>query len=485
MTTATLTEVALVDLSSIAHPLWHMSGSQPDPDWTSNEIVNRVRSLTANHGKAAICCDSGVSFRKEIDPTYKANRPEREATLHHQIALAKERLAADGYPVWSVKGFEADDLIASAARAVLEVPDTSVLVITGDKDLMQLVAPRVRLLRIAPNTEPAPPFDEAAVEAKYGVKPSQMRDYLSLVGDASDNVKGAKGIGEKTAAVLLAKFGTLEGCYAHINNITKPSIVNSLTEFRDRMQTVRDLITLRDDVALPLAELDADRASKAPPIEEQPEEMMSAAEEEPPHPPPTPPTPTGTPDPPERPVPPKPTPRPESTALAVQGEVVDYKTQLEPRSMQQAIQLANYMFAARLFPGYGTAQAVLATMLAGRELGIQSIASLRAFHVVDGKHALDATFIRALVMRSGLAEYFTITERTVTSATFETLRKGDPRPVSLTYTMEDAQRAGLAKSGSGYAKNPADQFVARAGSKLARLVYPEVSFGLYAPEEFE
>ena len=111
--------VLLIDLSSIAHPIWHMSGQEPDPDHTSQRTVAAVRKLAADHPHAAICCDSRSSFRKELDPTYKANRPPSEAPLHHQIDLAKEALAADGFPVYEVDGFEGDDLIATATARVI------------------------------------------------------------------------------------------------------------------------------------------------------------------------------------------------------------------------------------------------------------------------------------------------------------------------------------------------------------------------------
>ena len=106
--------VLLVDLSSIAHPIWHMSQQEPDPDHTSQRTAAVVRALAADHPHTAICCDSKTSFRKELDATYKANRPKAEAPLHHQIDLAREALEADGFPVWKVDGFEGDDLIATA-----------------------------------------------------------------------------------------------------------------------------------------------------------------------------------------------------------------------------------------------------------------------------------------------------------------------------------------------------------------------------------
>ena len=91
------TPVLLVDLSSIGHPIWHVSQKEPDPDYTSQRTATIVRKLASHYTHTAICCDSGSSFRKDADPTYKANRPRSDASLNHQIGLASEALEADGF----------------------------------------------------------------------------------------------------------------------------------------------------------------------------------------------------------------------------------------------------------------------------------------------------------------------------------------------------------------------------------------------------
>ena len=171
-----------------------------------------------------------------------------------------------------------------------------------------------------------------------------------------------------------------------------------------------------------------------------------------------------------------------------------WEMQLEPRSFADAWTLSKAMFQSRLFSAYGTAEAVLSTILAGRELGLQSMAALRAFHIIEGRPTLSAGIIQAMVLKSPECEYFRCAERTNEAATFETKRTGNP-PISLRFTMEDAKLAWSkgdtdAKreesfKKSGYGKNPADMCVARAATKLARLVYPDVVSGIYAPEEVE
>jgi len=510
-TTAPSDELLLIDLSSIVHPIWHMSQSDPNPDATSIATVDRVRQLAGRFPTAAICCDSGKSFRKELDPTYKAQRPAQDAPLKHQMRLAIEKLKSDGFPVWCIEGFEADDVIAAAVTQALAIDGTRVLIATGDKDLLQLVGPRVSVKSVRDGSI----IDVEGVRAKFGVSPAQMMDYLCLVGDASDNVIGAKGIGPKRAAELLATFGSLAAAYDAMDAKTAlmpQGITNSLIEFRDRLPTVRQLIALRTDVAIPFEEIAAERTPKdvtplaqeasmptaqiPQPTAEHSTQGVSASVDAAQG------SATGA--------------RGNATAAdvasaspqtssngnghatpTITGELVpastDFTRQLEPQSLPQAMQLANHMHAARMFNGYGSPQAVLSTILAGRELGLQAIASLRAFHIIEGKHSPSADVLRGLVLRSGQAKYFRCIERTAERATFETWRKDEPEPVRLTYTIEEGWNAFLPNQpeadrkkkwdASGWGKYPANMVTARAGAMLARLVYPDILFGLYTPEE--
>jgi hypothetical protein len=152
--------------------------------------------------------------------------------------------------------------------------------------------------------------------------------------------------------------------------------------------------------------------------------------------------------------------------------------------MREAKLLSIDMFSSRLFSAYGTAPAILSTIMAGRELGLQAMASLRAFHIIEGRPTLAADMIRAMVVRSGKAKFFRCSERTTERATFETQRGDDP-PISVTYTIEEAKAAGLVKDKGAWMKSPADMCVARASSKLARLVYPDIVHGFYSSEELD
>jgi 5'-3' exonuclease len=507
--------VVLIDLSSIAHPIWHMSQANPDANHASQQIVARVRDLARGFPHVAICCDAGRSFRHALAPSYKANRPESEAPLQHQILLACEQLAADGFPIWKANGFEADDVIAAACKQALAIEGGSALIVSADKDLLQLVGERV----LAKSVRDGSILDAAAVATKFGVRPDQMRDYLTLVGDASDNILGAKGIGPKTAAKLLETFGTLDTIYRELGlhgTKFKPATATALQELRPRLEAVRTLIGLRTDVPIPFEEIAVERVPKEAStfgIEDEDmadeltgEQAVQAiqtalgeqaaaqiAEREPP-----------------KPMqdggqvytngvgaPAKlPTPPPTSTALATRDSDLapappEWERQLDPRGMPQAIALAKNLYESRLFSAYGTPQAVLSTVMLGRELGLPAMASLRSVHIIDGKHSLAASLMVALVLKSGLAEYFEPISFTEKEATYETLRRGARNPVRLTHTMEMALQAWpkakrdweAAFQASGWGRTPTDMLVARATSRLARMVYPDLLAGLYTPEE--
>ena len=522
-------ELLLIDLSGIAHMIWHVSGKEPDQDFVSAQTVARVRSLAAAHPHAAICCDSGKSFRADIDPTYKANRDtENRAPLRHQMDIACDTLRKDGFPVWSVEGFEADDIIATATANALKMDaDVSVLIVSSDKDLLQLVSDRVRVKSLVTGQTAGP----ADVFDKWGVKPEQMGDLLALMGDKSDNIVGAEKIGKTIGARLLCEHGSLEALYGVMGRgvvagVT-PNMRTNLMEFQARWPVVAKLIALRTDVPIEFSEIAAERV--APPMEAEAEMMDYTERGE--HDAPREPFKQGA-DANDQPLPQEmreldqneslaalagatqrvsermaqptnPDQRAAPNAVAV-GRIVaeqpappvstapvEFSQQLEPRSMQEAVVLSDRMYQSRMFSAYGTPQAVLATIMAGRELGIPAMASLRAFHVIEGRPSPSADTLAALVMRSGKAKYFRCSERTPESATFVTQRLPveDYPPQSLTFTLAEAKAAWKkdqkAWDASGWGRTPSAMLVARAKSALARLEYPDVVGNLYGFEELD
>ena len=198
---------------------------------------------------------------RQLDPTYKANRPPGDAALHHQIDLAREDLEADGFPVWRVDGFEGDDLIATATYQLM-LDGGRVLIASADKDLLALVNEQVEVHSLRTGKRLGP----VEVKEKMGVRPGQVVDYLTLVGDASDNIRGAKGIGPKTAVSLLEFFGPLDDVYRALDDGSaeglKPAQRASLEELRPRLDDVRSLVTMRTDVPIDVAEVFKRRVPK-------------------------------------------------------------------------------------------------------------------------------------------------------------------------------------------------------------------------------
>ena len=472
--------VLLIDLSSIGHPIWHMSASEPDPNFTSQRIAAIVQQLASDYPHTAICCDSPVSFRKDVDPTYKSNRPPAEAALHHQIDLAREALAADGFPVWCVDEFEGDDLIATAAHDLI-LDGHDVLIASADKDLLALVGENVEVH----STRTGDRLGPAEVREKLSVDPSQVVDYLTLVGDSSDNIKGAKGIGPKTAVGLLDFWGTLDAVYSAMDDgsagaALKPAQRASLEELRSRLDDVRALVTMRTDVPLDVSEVFKPRIPVAAENfmkgDEMGKEMKSQA--------------TAQQDPNKPGLDKEDGAAPVETAALVPVEPapVEWERGLEPRSMNDACLLAKRLHESRMFSAYGQPQAVLSTILLGRELGMPAMAALRSVHIIEGKHSLSADLMVALVLKSGLAEYFQLVESTDELCTFATQRKGAPKPTKLSYTIAQAEQAGLlfvrpGKQPGNWQKIPKQMLRARCKSELARLEYPDLLAGLYTPEE--
>ena len=166
----------------------------------------------------AIAMDEKVpTFRHEMYPEYKATRDKAPEDLHAQVPMIKETLSKMNISTVSNPGFEADDVIASLTRKA-EENETETIIVTGDKDLMQLVGGHVSALRPPKKGESQYRImQEKEVEEEYGVKPSQIVDFLSIIGDKADNVPGIKGLGEKGAVKLLSEYVSLDGIYRHLD----------------------------------------------------------------------------------------------------------------------------------------------------------------------------------------------------------------------------------------------------------------------------
>ena len=200
----------------------------------------------------AVVFDSGRSHREELYPEYKATREKMPRELRESLPRVRELVEAFGDRVIAVDGWEADDVIGTlAARAV--AGGLEAVIVSGDKDFLQLVGDRVQLLnpgRGGPQGVAAEWVDEEGAGAKLGVAPGQVVDYLALVGDSSDNVPGAPGIGPKTARKLLESYGTLEEVLEHAGEIKARRARESLIANREQVLLSKELVTIRTDVGV-------------------------------------------------------------------------------------------------------------------------------------------------------------------------------------------------------------------------------------------
>jgi len=242
----------LVDGSSYLYRAFHalpdLRTSRGEPTGAIRGVVAMLRRLVVD-GKPdyfAVVFDApGKTFRDDWYPEYKATRQPMPDSLGQQIAPLHELIRAHGWPLLMVDRVEADDVIGTLVRKA-EAEGIESLVSTGDKDLAQLVTPRVTLVNTMSNEK----LDEAGVMAKFGVHPKQVLDLLTLTGDAIDNVPGVAKVGPKTAAKWLEQYGGLEGVIAHATDIGGV-VGENLRAVVDWLPQAKKLLAIRSDCSLP------------------------------------------------------------------------------------------------------------------------------------------------------------------------------------------------------------------------------------------
>jgi DNA polymerase I len=245
--------LVLVDGSSYLYRAFHampaLSNSKGKPTGAVYGVVNMLKRLLADIGPthmAVVFDTKGETFRDKLSATYKATRKQMPSELAEQIEPLFSIIRAMGLPLIMVEGVEADDVIGTLAKRA-EQAGIKTLISTGDKDLAQLVNAHITLINTMTNTL----LDPEGVRTKFGVRPEGIIDYLTLVGDSSDNIQGVPQVGPKTAMKWLQEYGSLENIIAHKDEI-KGRAGDHLRGFIQQIPLTRSLVTIKLDVDLPL-----------------------------------------------------------------------------------------------------------------------------------------------------------------------------------------------------------------------------------------
>jgi len=245
--------IAIVDAANFLYRAFFAIPGLRAPDGTPTNAVygfatmlNKLRREQKPDAIVIALDPHGETFRHEIYPDYKATRDAQPEDLSSQLPIFHELIDAWGLPAVEVPGFEADDVIATVVK---RAPATSeILIVSTDKDLMQLVDDRVALI----DTMKDRLYGPAEVEARFGVPPDRVLDLRALVGDPSDNIPGVRGIGEKGAAKLIQQWGDLDTLLANAHELTAKRAREALGAHADEARLSKRLSTLREDVPLPV-----------------------------------------------------------------------------------------------------------------------------------------------------------------------------------------------------------------------------------------
>lgn len=246
----------LIDGSSLAYRSYYAFINNPlktSKGKPTSAIFGFARSIKKiseelNPDYAAVCFDlPAPTFREEKFADYKANRKETPEDLVSQLPYINKLCESTGFPVISQEGYEADDIIATFVEKAKK-ENLKTVIFTLDKDLMQLVSDKVKVLSMHRSDEKW--YDRNRVKEKFGIPPEGINDFLALKGDSSDNIPGIKGIGKKTAAKLLNKFGSLENIFSNINQIKSSGLRKKLEGKKEEAKRWKELIKLEKEVPI-------------------------------------------------------------------------------------------------------------------------------------------------------------------------------------------------------------------------------------------
>lgn len=466
------TTLLIVDFSAVFWRHWHASASEA-LTFARQRTVEHVRAMAAGYTHTIVALDSPDCWRRDIWPGYKANRPPKDEAALEQMRQAQADLASL-YPSAAIESLEADDVIAWLVRRLPH--DWSACILSADKDLVQLLGPRVTMHHLARNEVVTATMAEEAI----GLSLDKYSDYLALIGDKSDNVLGVQGVGPVRAAELLSKHASIDGIYAALDDDAEqftPALRKALIDARTRDDCPIAISRLLIKLPHILGTIDTTHCNPQTIINTwKPKETNTVTtdadfeETIEPHPAPA--------------APPVPPPAP-SQPKAIVPASHDWQRALEPRDTSGAYGLAKVVVNSRMFSGYGTPEAAMLVIMAGREFGLGAMASLRSFHVVEGKPTMSAQAMMARCLEHPSCKLFRVIRSKCTHevAVVEVQRREWSEPETYTWTVEDAKRAGLA-SRPNWSKYPRDMLINRCIAEAARFTWPEVMAGVYSPEDF-
>ncbi|WCJ58718.1 5'-3' exonuclease H3TH domain-containing protein [Fontisphaera persica] len=240
----------LVDGHAFAYRAFHAIRNLAAPDGSpTNAIFGFIKTLGKMQAQwqpefLQVAWDGGMAAERLSElPEYKAQRPPMPDALARQLDGIQAWLEAAGLASFCQDGVEADDWIATASRQAVE-QGAAVIIASPDKDFMQLVSPQVALLN--PNDDAETLWTPERVVEKTGVQPGQVVDWLSLIGDSVDNIRGVEGVGPKTAAKLLQQFGTINAIFEHLNDLNSDTLRTALQAAEAVVRRNQRLIRLND-----------------------------------------------------------------------------------------------------------------------------------------------------------------------------------------------------------------------------------------------
>jgi DNA polymerase I len=252
-----MTDVLLLDVFSLVYRAFFalpaMSTTRGEPTGAlygfSTLLIKLLRESKA--GGVAVALDAPeATFRHAAFIAYKASRPAAPTPLARQLRRLPELLDAFGFPVFSVPGFEADDVLATLARELREAHHAP-LVVSGDLDVLQCALGTARVHVVGRGATSGRTYDEAAVWTRFGVSPPELPDWKALAGDVTDEIPGVPGVGAQRASALVRRFGSVAGLLARLDEVTPDALRARITASAASLSLWRDLARLRDDVPLP------------------------------------------------------------------------------------------------------------------------------------------------------------------------------------------------------------------------------------------